>query len=1224
MAANDPTPDSAVNPESPTHPVRHPIPGGGAVDPFAATLAPPDGSGQAGPDSAPPPDGRSAGAVGDTDQTNAVTVSLVGGETVTVPTAPTPPPDLPGYQILAELGRGGMGVVYHARQTRLGRDVALKMILAGEYAGADARVRFLAEAEVIAKLQHPNIVQLFEFNVYHGVPYFSLEFVDGGTLDRKLAKQPLPAGEAAGLIETLARAVHYAHERGVVHRDLKPGNVLLQCRPAAPGSHPPAAGGSHPPHRSGHGDASFGTLSCVVRDASYMPKITDFGLAKSVAGGGGLTQTGAVMGTPSYMAPEQAGGRSREVGPAADTYALGALLYECLTGRPPFQAATPVDTIMQVVREDPVPPRRLQSKVPKDLETICLKCLHKDPGKRYGTAQDLADDLARYLNGEAIKARPVGPVERAVRWARRRPAAAALVAVLVGGGVAVGAAGWVTSARLGEALADARDQRREADDQRAVAVAQAAEADRQRREADGQRAAALAQAAEADRQRQAVADGLRKRLDMVDDILFNFDARLANHTGLESIRREFLDDVRKLSEQLLKESPDDPAVARQAGRVYRNIGELTLRGEDYKESEAAFDRAVALEQSLADRFPGQPEYQADLALTTYRRALMYWYARKLPAADAGFAASAGLYDRLAPLPGQRDAAVRGARVVYYRANVRYDRKDPAGAVAGLREALARQEKLAARPDADVLEDLGNTAGMLALAVEAADPEESARLLRRAKTAYTTAARLAPHSTRVRTRLRNAFDDLSAFCQRHHRDADLAALARQYAAAGGEQDTGTYNAACYFALAAKAAAGNPALPPAERADRADRYARQAVEYLDRAIEQGFTDRAHLLKDTDLDGLRDRADYKAFLARMDKRFPGRPVTPADLLKSLEEEFDTAKLTSDALRRSALTAAEKRRAARAEPDFPGFATRVLKLAEENPDSPAALDALAWVLDTGHDRPGPAAKGCCDRALRGLARYAGRAEFMNACRVLGDRPTAAGDDLLRAAAAGHPDPDVRGVAAYALGLSLAKQAEAAPPGGDRQAGLFQTAEALFERVGKEFAGVTYKDSTLGALAPRKLTEVRSLSVGRRAREIDGTDLAGKPLKLSAYRGKVTLVFFWANWCGYCRQFFPQTRDLADRYRGQPFAIVGVNSDDEKPAADRAVAREKLAWPSWWDGGPAGGRITEQWQVGGYPTLYLIDPAGVIRHKWEGKPEVDEVREAIDALVAEAGKGKS
>jgi WD40 repeat protein len=309
---------------------------------------------------------------------------------------------VPGYQIKGKLGEGGMGVVYKARHIALNRVVALKMILAGGHAREADLLRFRTEAEAIARLQHPNIVQVYEVGEHDGQPFFSLEFCSGGSLERKLNGTPLPPGEAARLVETLARAMHAAHEKNVIHRDLKPANVLL---------------------------AEDGT-----------PKITDFGLAKKLDDVG-QTASGAIMGTPSYMAPEQAGGKSKEMGPAVDVYALGAILYELLTGRPPFKAATALDTIMQVVADEPVSPAQLNAKVPRDLETICLKALAKEPVRRYATGRDLADDLARFTAGMPVLARPVGRIERGWRWCRRNPAVAGLLAtvaatLLLGAGVA--------------------------------------------------------------------------------------------------------------------------------------------------------------------------------------------------------------------------------------------------------------------------------------------------------------------------------------------------------------------------------------------------------------------------------------------------------------------------------------------------------------------------------------------------------------------------------------------------------------------------------------------------------------------------------------------------------------------------------------------------------------------------------------------------------------------
>jgi serine/threonine-protein kinase len=285
-----------------------------------------------------------------------------------------------GYTLLEELGRGGMGVVYKARQTRLNRLVALKMILAGGHAGKAELARFRTEAEAVAQLQHPNIVQIFEIGEHDGLPFFSLEFAEGGSLNKHLNGAPCAPRRAAQMVQELARAVDAAHQSGIIHRDLKPANVLL------------------------------------TRDGTV--KITDFGLAKKLDEAG-QTKSGDILGTPSYMAPEQAAGKPREIGPAADIYALGAILYELLTGRPPFQATTPLDTLLQVLDREPVPVRLLNPGVPRDLETICLKCLEKAPPRRYASAAALAADLDHFLKGESISVRSVNVLDRLARALER-------------------------------------------------------------------------------------------------------------------------------------------------------------------------------------------------------------------------------------------------------------------------------------------------------------------------------------------------------------------------------------------------------------------------------------------------------------------------------------------------------------------------------------------------------------------------------------------------------------------------------------------------------------------------------------------------------------------------------------------------------------------------------------------------------------------------------------
>jgi WD40 repeat protein/serine/threonine protein kinase len=340
-----------------------------------------------------------------------------------------------GYELLEKRGRGGIGVVYKARDLRLKRTVALKMLLTGVESSAEDRIRLRAEAEAVARLQHPNIVQIHEIGEQDGCPFLVLEFVEGGSLSERLRNTPQPPPAAAKLLETVARAVHYAHQHGVVHRDLKPANILLEAQ------NPQVEGQKGEEVSSGSSDLMTSRPSDITshgRLDDLTPKITDFGLAKRLDEVG-HTQTGQVLGTPSYMAPEQARGRSKSIGPAADIYALGAILYQLLTGRPPFQGVTAVDTMMQVLHEEPVPPRRLQPRVPHDLETICLKCLAKEPRQRYASALDLAEDLRRFQAGETIKGRPVGPLGQTWRWCRRHPGPAGLLAALVlvlGAGIA--------------------------------------------------------------------------------------------------------------------------------------------------------------------------------------------------------------------------------------------------------------------------------------------------------------------------------------------------------------------------------------------------------------------------------------------------------------------------------------------------------------------------------------------------------------------------------------------------------------------------------------------------------------------------------------------------------------------------------------------------------------------------------------------------------------------
>src|SRR5262245_58192698 len=332
-------------------------------------------------------------------------------EAVTLPPAATtsssagsPPVAVPGYRLETELGRGGMGVVYKAVQLGLNRPVALKMLLNGAWASPTDVQRFRLEAEAVAQLDHPNIIPVYEVGERDGLHYFSMKLVEGsGSLARHMARLAGNLPAVVRLLVTVARAVHYAHQRGIIHRDLKPANILL--------------------------------------DADEYPYVTDFGLAKRTAGGSDMTQTGAVVGTPSYMAPEQARGQ-KTLTTAVDVYALGAILYELLTGRPPFVAATPLDTLLQVLEREPERPRAINPPADPDLEAVCLKCLARDPQQRYTSAADLADDLGRWLEGEPLSVRPLRLASLVRLWLRHNFGAGAwLVVIGLGWGVFSGGAG---------------------------------------------------------------------------------------------------------------------------------------------------------------------------------------------------------------------------------------------------------------------------------------------------------------------------------------------------------------------------------------------------------------------------------------------------------------------------------------------------------------------------------------------------------------------------------------------------------------------------------------------------------------------------------------------------------------------------------------------------------------------------------------------------------------
>ena len=488
-------------------------------------------------------------------------------------------PTVAGYELLGELGRGTTGVVYKARQKALNRLVAVKMILAGGHTSAEQLVRFETEARAVAALKHPNIVQIYDLGESEGLPFLSLEFVDGASLDVAINGTPQPPRDAVELIELLAKGVDAAHAKGIVHRDLKPANVLV---------------------------SSDGT-----------PKITDFGLAKELESKSSQTRSGSQIGTPSYMAPEQA--LCETYGPSVDIYALGAILYEMLVGRPPFLGASPYETTLLVVNEEPVRPSLLVSKVPADVETICLKCLQKDPDRRYANAMALAEDCRRFLAGEPILARPTSAAERLWRWCRRNPRTAGLAAAVIGL-LAVVSIGSTAAAVV-------------IDKSRKEAVAAKKTADDAKLEAEANEVLAA----------QRASDGLLLIQTVVDEI----QTQLEQAPGTENLKKTLLETgleaLRKLSSTLngSRSTETTELVARmRLGNTFRRLGSTKeamqeylnshtiawRRANDFPDNAAAQGNLAAVLSTLGE-MRHELEHDMEASLDCHRQSLAIW--RKL-------------------------------------------------------------------------------------------------------------------------------------------------------------------------------------------------------------------------------------------------------------------------------------------------------------------------------------------------------------------------------------------------------------------------------------------------------------------------------------------------------------------------------------------------------------------------------------------------------------------
>ena len=484
------------------------------------------------------------------------------------------------YELLEKIAQGGMGVVFKARQISLNRIVAVKMILSGQFASEEEVQRFYAEAESAAKLDHPNIIPIYEVGKHKDFHFFSMGFVDGESLAEKISERPMDPRETAQKLSAVCQAIEYAHQQGVIHRDLKPANILL--------------------------------------DSQGQPRIADFGLAKQLHNDSGLTTTGQILGTPSYMSPEQAEGVPERIGTSSDVYSLGAVLYALLTGRPPFQAATLVATLKQLMEKEPVPLRELDSDIPRDLETIALKCLQKDSLARYDSAQELSAELERFLNGVPILARPISKSERAWRWCRRNPAIAGLAASVV----------FVLLAGVTFSTWFAIDAHQQA----LIAQSKADEAQKEKNRADEK--AQEARTNETKAKESALQEKLAKQESEASfrqafDAVNNFFTRvsedaLLNQPGMQSYRKKLLRQALEYYQALLSQRANDPSIREEIAATYFRVGRITLEVDSPEEALRFFKKAFSIQSELIEEDKDERKHQYAIGNTLSFMARVYF------------------------------------------------------------------------------------------------------------------------------------------------------------------------------------------------------------------------------------------------------------------------------------------------------------------------------------------------------------------------------------------------------------------------------------------------------------------------------------------------------------------------------------------------------------------------------------------------------------------------
>lgn len=1043
-----------------------------------------------------------------------------------------------------------MGVVYLAWQVNLSRQTAIKMLNSGVSDDSRYLLRFMAEAEATASLKHPHIAQVYDFGIHEDRPYLAMEYCPGETLAERLQNgSKLDPKSAAALLLKLCSATRAAHDSGIIHRDIKPGNIIF--------------------------------------DTQDQPKLVDFGLAER-QGGNDLTHTQAILGTPAYMAPEQGRGDTKFVGPTADIYSLGVVLYECLTGTRPF---THEDTMALLRMVSDQPPERLRSRhkdIPRDLELICLKCLEKDSAKRYQTAAALEADLKAFLAGEPVTARPAPVHEQTLRWIKRHPA----IATAAGLGVAASFVFFGLIAYNNQQLKTALQQ-----------------AEQQKLRAEASEAATL-------ENQNALVKSTEKRLRDVDNLVDNMNLRLSSENLNLAI--EFLTETIAINEQMLTEDSSNVRLINAMIRHYESLGQYQQSSNEAADAKASYKRADDLMQKLASQNPDNTLNRKWAGIKKQIASLAESNGDCLEAAKY-FDQAGSLFLKASDEESQTPAKLASLECRILSAmQFANDHK-----VETMQQRLMELQTEAQQCTDEFSESAlawycsGKIAHASAFAAMVDQPNAATEYLLSAIDDFRKCKQL--DKTSYNNALRNAHNDLAHFAIHRQDHQILASIAPKFAKDFPEDYDGSFYAATRLCHAVASLRHDT--PDFEAVKSS--YINAAVTFLNQCVSEGFTSRAWYLLDPELAPVHEHPSFQEFLVNLNAYDDWADPEAEDYYSSL---IDIYNYTTFYESKEELTFMDLKRAELAVVNRNWFWNKANDLAELFIGDPYSFNFSYVVIGNADPKRDPDEEVEVKRALSIAKKFTHLPEFSNLAKLISDKLFPESESLLIEAYKHEKRPFNK--ADYLLKLAVVQELKAAEAeiGSDEQTKAYDRAIRIYEKLKTEYGSIPSSGyQNMAENAEKQTARVKLTVRGRTAPIVSGVDLNGQPLSTEDFLGKVMALDFWASWCPPCRSMVPRIKETVEKFKDQPFVWVGVNSDSSEslPRVRQLVEELGITWQSLHD---VDHTIGKQWNITGIPRIVLINHEGVIINDWTGlgdKPG-DELDAAIEKALAAMEPSKS